>query len=83
VGDLSAGIKPLVRCGVEAIGHGGTPLPKGHIGCRRIPNTNRDFIEPWKGYASPEGFDGEQTEKPGIVLIPADKTQRFKMAIAV
>ncbi len=27
-------------------------------------------IEPWRGYASPVGFDGEFTEKPGLLLIP-------------
>jgi hypothetical protein len=27
-------------------------------------------IEPWHGMSSPAGFDGEITEKPGIMLIP-------------
>ena len=27
-------------------------------------------IEPWHGFASPEDFDGEFAEKPGIMLIP-------------
>ncbi len=27
-------------------------------------------IEPWRGYASPAGFEGEFADKPGIALIP-------------
>lgn len=27
-------------------------------------------IEPWCGFASPEGFDGEFSDKPGLLLIP-------------
>jgi len=27
-------------------------------------------IEPWSGCASPIGFDGEFSEKPGVLLIP-------------
>jgi len=26
-------------------------------------------IEPWRGYASPESFDGEFSDKPGIFLV--------------
>jgi galactose mutarotase-like enzyme len=39
--------------------------------------TGADFlcIEPWHGYASPEGFTGDLTEKPGMMLLPAG-TQR-------
>ena len=32
-------------------------------------------IEPWHGYASPEGFDGDLMEKPGMMLLPPG-TQR-------
>jgi galactose mutarotase-like enzyme len=32
-------------------------------------------IEPWHGYASPEGFTGDLMEKPGMMLLPAG-TQR-------
>jgi galactose mutarotase-like enzyme len=28
-------------------------------------------IEPWHGYASPEGFAGDLTDKPGMMLLPA------------
>jgi galactose mutarotase-like enzyme len=27
-------------------------------------------IEPWRGFASPEEFDGEFSDKPGVMLIP-------------
>jgi galactose mutarotase-like enzyme len=39
--------------------------------------TGADFlcIEPWHGYASPEGFTGDLAEKPGMMLLPPG-TQR-------
>lgn len=31
-------------------------------------------IEPWRGHASPEGFDGEFRDKPGVVAVPPGGT---------
>ncbi|WP_428030635.1 aldose 1-epimerase family protein [Ancylobacter sp.] len=38
-------------------------------------------IEPWAGYASPEGGPSEFTEKPGLSLIAPGAAKRFAMAI--
>ena len=40
-------------------------------------------IEPWRGYASPEGFDGEFTDKPGIFLVRPGSTVSARYSVAV
>ncbi len=40
-------------------------------------------IEPWSGYASPAGFDGEFARKPGVVAIPPGAERRFGMAVTL
>ena len=47
------------------------------LGIWTKPGGAGDFlcIEPWHGYASPEGFTGDLTEKPGMMLLPP-KTER-------
>jgi galactose mutarotase-like enzyme len=42
----------------------------GELGLWSKPGADFLCIEPWCGYASPEGFDGEFMEKPGLLLIP-------------
>ena len=44
-----------------------------HLGVWSRPGAGFICIEPWRGFASPEGFDGEFTGKPGIFLVrPGD-----------
>ncbi|QJP12190.1 aldose 1-epimerase family protein [Starkeya sp. ORNL1] len=38
-------------------------------------------IEPWYGHASPEGFAGEFSEKPGLVQIAPGGERRFAMSV--
>jgi galactose mutarotase-like enzyme len=38
-------------------------------------------IEPWHGYHSPPGWDGEFTQKPGLALLPPGASQAFAMTI--
>lgn len=40
-------------------------------------------IEPWRGYASPAGFDGEFSDKPGLIHIApgAKETLSFRVVI--
>ncbi|HVJ54992.1 MAG TPA: aldose 1-epimerase family protein [Aliidongia sp.] len=38
-------------------------------------------LEPWQGYASPAGFAGEFTEKPGIVTLSPGSTRRWSLSI--
>jgi galactose mutarotase-like enzyme len=54
-----------------------------HLGIWTKPGAGFICIEPWQGHADPEGFDGEFSAKPGIVLIPPGRTQSFKVGITV
>lgn len=38
-------------------------------------------IEPWHGYASPVDFDGEFSDKPGVMQIAVGETRRFTQRI--
>jgi galactose mutarotase-like enzyme len=38
-------------------------------------------IEPWYGYASPEGFDGPFETKPGLLHIAPGASDRFTLRI--
>jgi galactose mutarotase-like enzyme len=40
------------------------------LGIWMKPGSDFLCIEPWQGYASSIGFDGEFSEKPGVLLIP-------------
>lgn len=40
-------------------------------------------IEPWHGYASPAGFDGEFSDKPGLMQIAPGAEQRLSFRIEV
>lgn len=54
-----------------------------HLGVWTKPGAGFICIEPWQGHADPEGFDGEFSAKPGIVLIPPGRTRDFKVGITV
>jgi galactose mutarotase-like enzyme len=40
-------------------------------------------IEPWRGLASPAGFDGEFSDKPGVMLIAPGETETLSFSIEV
>lgn len=40
-------------------------------------------IEPWRGYASPAGFDGEFSDKPGLMHIAAGAEERLSFRMEV
>ncbi|WP_289294421.1 aldose 1-epimerase family protein [uncultured Reyranella sp.] len=54
-----------------------------HLGLWTRPGAGYVCIEPWQGYASPEGFDGDFADKPGMVAIAPGATEVFAMAISV
>ena len=54
-----------------------------HLGIWTKPGAGFLCIEPWQGYASPEDFDGELAEKPGIVWVEPGMARNFDMRIAV
>lgn len=40
-------------------------------------------IEPWSGYASPAGFDGELKAKPGVTQIAPGEARSFAMTVSL
>ena len=40
-------------------------------------------IEPWQGFASPIGFDGEFRDKPGLLLIPPGEERTATMSVTL
>lgn len=54
-----------------------------HLGIWTKPGAGFVCIEPWQGHASPEGFDGELADKPGVVPIAPGATHRFAMSVRV
>lgn len=48
-----------------------------HLGLWQKPGAEFICIEPWHGYASPAGWDGEFQTKPGLVLVPPGETRSF------
>lgn len=54
-----------------------------HLGIWTKPGAGYVCIEPWQGHASPEDFDGELADKPGMVAIMPGATESFAMSIAL
>ncbi len=54
-----------------------------HLGIWTRPGAGYVCIEPWQGHASPEGFDGEFGDKPGMVAIAPGATKNFAISISV
>lgn len=53
------------------------------LGLWQVPGAHYLCIEPWAGHADPLGFDGEITDKPGIILLPPGETRVFRMDVRV
>ena len=47
------------------------------LGLWQKPGAEFVCIEPWQGYASPAGWDGEFQDKPGVILVPPGATRVF------
>ncbi len=54
-----------------------------NLGIWARPDAALLCIEPWHGMASPEGFDGEFSAKPGVMLIPPGERRRAVHRIAI
>ncbi|MFS0737237.1 aldose 1-epimerase family protein [Sphingomonas sp. 1P06PA] len=50
-----------------------------HLGIWTKPGAPYLCIEPWQGFSDPAGFEGDITNKPGIVLVPPGDTREFAM----
>jgi galactose mutarotase-like enzyme len=54
-----------------------------HLGIWTKPGAGFVCIEPWQGFASPEDFDGDFAERPGVVPISPGHARAFEMSITV
>jgi galactose mutarotase-like enzyme len=52
-----------------------------HLGIWTKPGASYVCIEPWQGFASPEDFDGEFAERPGVISVPVGGAATFAIAI--
>ena len=53
------------------------------LGIWTKPGAGFVCIEPWHGYADPEGYSGEFRDKPGLAILGAHEQRRFAMTIRV
>ncbi|NOW44862.1 galactose mutarotase-like enzyme [Novosphingobium sp. SG751A] len=53
------------------------------LGLWQVPGAHYICIEPWAGHADPLGFDGEISDKPGIILLPPGEATTFRMDVRV
>jgi galactose mutarotase-like enzyme len=51
------------------------------LGIWQKPGARYLCIEPWAGMADPVGFEGDFTEKPGIMILDSGAEQSFRMNI--
>lgn len=54
-----------------------------HLGIWTKPGAGFVCIEPWQGHASPQEFDGEFRDKPGVVSIAAGQERVWRYTIAI
>jgi len=55
------------------------------LGVWTKPGGSGDFlcIEPWHGYASPEGFTGDLLEKPGMMILPPGTEREMQWSVSL
>ncbi len=54
-----------------------------HLGIWTKPGADFVCLEPWQGYASPETFDGDFKDKPGVVSLAPGETRHWQYEISV
>ena len=54
-----------------------------HLAIWTKPGAGFICVEPWHGFADPEGYSGDIREKPGIVLLPPGTAKEFGMSITL
>jgi galactose mutarotase-like enzyme len=52
-----------------------------HFGLWSKPGAGFVCLEPWQGHISPQGFDGELADKPGIVAIAPGASRAWSLTI--
>jgi galactose mutarotase-like enzyme len=58
-------------------------FPRLGVWTRPVPGPAFLCIEPWEGYASPAGWDGEFSEKPGSFLVAPGATRQWDFSFAL
>lgn len=53
------------------------------LGLWQVPGAHYLCIEPWAGHADPQGFDGDFTQKPGIVTLEPGQSRSFRMDVCL
>lgn len=53
------------------------------LGLWMKPGADFLCIEPWCGFASPVGWDGDVAQKPGVVLVPPGGQRAFSMRVGL
>jgi galactose mutarotase-like enzyme len=51
------------------------------LGIWTKPGAGYVCIEPWQGFASPEDFEGEFSERPGVISVPVGGAATFAIEI--
>lgn len=51
------------------------------LGIWQKPGAKYLCIEPWAGMADPVGFDGDFTQKPGVMMLAPDASRNFRMNV--
>lgn len=54
-----------------------------HLGIWSVPGAGFVCIEPWQGHSSPVDFDGEFSDKPGLVKLEPNETRKWEMMVSV
>jgi len=54
-----------------------------HLGIWTKPGAGFICIEPWQGHADPQDFEGDFSDKPGVISIIPGDTRRFAIGITV
>jgi len=54
-----------------------------HLGIWTKPGAGYVCVEPWQGFASPDDFDGEFANRPGVISIPVGGAATFAIEVAL
>jgi galactose mutarotase-like enzyme len=54
-----------------------------HLGIWTKPGAGFVCLEPWQGFASPVDFEGELSQKPGIVVLERRTSRIFELTVTV
>jgi galactose mutarotase-like enzyme len=54
-----------------------------HLGIWTKPGAGYVCIEPWQGFASPDDFEGEFADRPGVISVPVGGSATFEIEIAL